>query len=189
MTQTTETLWRELSDQLRHFLQSQVSDPSLAEDLLQECFLRIHRNLTKLQDDQRLVSWVYQIARNLVSDHFRKQYRRQDAAHLDTPSDHPKERNLNAELGQTLKSFLPLLPNHSREVLELYEFQGLSQPAIADRLNLSLSATKSRLQRGRQQLRKLLLDCCELESDRYGNIVDCREKDPQSCTHCDPDAQ
>ena len=69
---TTEQVWELLSDRLRGFLRARVSDPSTAEDLLQETFLRIHQKLDSLQDQDRLTSWVYQVARNLVNDYYRK---------------------------------------------------------------------------------------------------------------------
>ncbi|RDZ06409.1 hypothetical protein C3744_28710 [Priestia megaterium] len=64
------------------------------------------------------------------------------------------------------------------EALELYEFQRLSQKELSEKLGISYSGAKSRVQRGRKKLKHLLEGCCHIESDRYGNIVDfCIMKD------------
>jgi len=66
------------------------------------------------------------------------------------------------------------LPQKYLEALELYEFQGLSQKELSEKLGISYSGAKSRVQRGRKKLKYLLEGCCHIESDRYGNIVDFR---------------
>ena len=72
---TTEQIWEALRAKLESFLRQRVSDPQLAEDLLQETFLRIHKKLDDIDDQQRMTSWVFQIARNLVIDHYRSKAR------------------------------------------------------------------------------------------------------------------
>ena len=72
---TTERIWKLLSTRLRSFFLQRASDEQVAEDLLQETFIRIHENLNDIDDVQRLTSWVFQIARNLVVDHYRSKSR------------------------------------------------------------------------------------------------------------------
>lgn len=67
---------------------------------------------------------------------------------------------------------LERLSQDYREAVTLVELDGLSQQAAADRLGLSLSGMKSRVQRGRKQLKRLLDDCCLIELDRRGGVVD-----------------
>ena len=69
--QPTETLWRAYSDQLLSFIRSRVKDPVIAEDILQDVFLKMHERLHTLKDDQKLQSWMYRIARNAIIDHYR----------------------------------------------------------------------------------------------------------------------
>ena len=58
------------------------------------------------------------------------------------------------------------------EALLLTDYEGLSQRELATRLGLSFSSAKSRVQRAREMLRQLLLDCCHFEFDRLGRVVD-----------------
>ena len=63
------------------------------------------------------------------------------------------------------------------------ELEGLTQKAAAERVGLSLSGMKSRVQRGRAQLRQRLLECCHIEFDRRGRVV---EYEVQECAACGP---
>ena len=73
---STEAVWSHLSSDLRRFVRRRVSDDHAADDLLQETFVRVHRNLGTLHEADRLAAWVYRIARNVIHDHHRKATRR-----------------------------------------------------------------------------------------------------------------
>ncbi len=70
-----------------------------------------------------------------------------------------------------LKPMIDDLPDKYREALWLTEFEGLTQVELAERLGISVSGAKSRVQRGRSLLRHDLLDCCQFEFDRRGGII------------------
>ncbi len=77
------------------------------------------------------------------------------------------------------------LPDGYREAVELAEVEGLPQQEIADRLGLSLSGAKSRIQRGRVMLRDALEACCHFEFDSRGNMMDYEPKpDRKACRDC-----
>ncbi|NKB67483.1 MAG: RNA polymerase sigma factor SigZ [Candidatus Latescibacteria bacterium] len=177
---TTEQLWALLGAKLRNFLLKRVSDEQVAQDLLQETFLRVHKGLDGLNDRQRLTPWVFQIARNLATDHYRSRIR--DAAIDGSETDiDAEEENLNELVAGWLPQMIAQLPEVYRQAVELYELKGLPQQDIADRLGLSLSGAKSRIQRGRTQLKSLLLACCSFERDRRGNFIDYSPNDPEDC--------
>jgi hypothetical protein len=75
------------------------------------------------------------------------------------------------------------LPEKYRDALLLSEIQGLTQWETAERLSISHSAAKSRVQRGRDQLRELLLACCHVEFDRSGRVVEWKAR--RSACSCD----
>jgi amino-acid N-acetyltransferase len=84
-------------------------------------------------------------------------------------------------LRRSVRRFLTTLPEAYRQPLELAEFEGLSIAAIATRLHLSETAVKSRLARGRAQLRQKLLDCCQFEFDTFGKVIDLRQRNACAC--------
>ena len=182
---STEQVWKLLSDKLRGFLLQRVSDPQVAEDLLQETFLRIHQKLDEIDDIQRITAWVFQIARNLVIDHYRSAARASEAKADDLQAGADEEENLNELVSGWLLLMLAELPDDYREAVELYELEGISQQEIADRLGISLSGAKSRVQRGREKLKDSLFDCCSFEQDRRGNIIDYARNHPPDCEDCE----
>jgi RNA polymerase sigma-70 factor (ECF subfamily) len=78
------------------------------------------------------------------------------------------------------------LPQPYREALELTEYDGLTQQALAERLGISVSGAKSRVQRGREKLKGMLLDCCRVEHRTGGGITDV-ERTERSDAYCGAD--
>ncbi len=71
MTVASEQLWETFSAPLQQFILRRVQDPHNAEDILQDVFLKIHARIDTLHQQDRLVSWMYQITRNAIADHYR----------------------------------------------------------------------------------------------------------------------
>jgi RNA polymerase sigma-70 factor, ECF subfamily len=76
------------------------------------------------------------------------------------------------------------LPEPYRDALVLTEFDGLTQKELAERLGISLSGAKSRVQRGKEQLKRMLHDCCTFEFDRRGRVIDCEPRGNSGCKEC-----
>jgi len=183
---TTEAVWTQLSSDLWRFIRGKVSDDHVADDLLQEAFVRIHGGIAMLKDTDRLAAWVYQVARNLIHDHHRK------GSRIAVPllDEVAEAADPGSDLLNRAATWLPemvgQLPDAYRDAVQLAEIGGLNQQEVADRLGLSLSGAKSRIQRGRGMLKEILLGCCDFELDRRGNIIDCVPKpDGKVCLNCD----
>src|ERR1043166_5062645 len=72
MSVSTEHIWHTLHDPLLAFIRKRVADQESAEDILQDVFLKIHTNIATLRSEEKLESWVFQIARNLIIDYARR---------------------------------------------------------------------------------------------------------------------
>ena len=184
---STEEIWGLLSVKLKKFLLRRVSDERIAEDLLQETFIRIHKKLDDLDNTQRITPWVFQIARNLVVDFYRSKSREAaDMANDLEASADEEEQNLNELVSGWLSKMVSKLPESYRDAVELYELRGIPQQEIADQLGISLSGAKSRVQRGREKLKSMLFDCCSFQQDRYGNVIGYVQNNPGDCiSGCD----
>jgi RNA polymerase sigma-70 factor (ECF subfamily) len=168
---TTGSVWDELRERLSAWLHRQVRDPHLSEDLLQETFVRVHNRLPDLEAEERIAPWVFRIASKLVREHHRAARSLVPLAEPDPEVPEPTDE-LESQVGEWLRRMLTLLPDEQREALEAVEVQGLTQRELAERLGLSLSAVKSRVQRGRRRLQAELLSCCHFELDRRGRVID-----------------
>lgn len=182
----TESAWSHLSTELRHFIRRRVGDDHVADDLLQETFLRIHRGINQLGRADRLAAWVYRIARNVIHDHYRAGRHEQSLAEIDPPDASEANGELRLRADRWLGELIDLLPESYRQALVWAEIEGISQQEIANRLGLSLSGAKSRVQRGRALLKDALDKCCTFHVDRQGNVYDCDPKpDRTVCRECD----
>jgi len=180
--EATEQIWRELSDRLRRFVRSRIRSEADVDDVLQTVFLRIHSRIDDLREVDRLESWVFQIARNTVTDHFRKRRSTQDDIEsLVEDSDDVNPGAANTELAGCLNMLINRLPDDQRRALSMYEFEGVSQKGIAIHESISLSGAKSRIQRGRASLGAMLKSCCEFQLDRRGNVVDYETVNDDCC--------
>lgn len=85
------------------------------------------------------------------------------------------------ELLPCVAAMVDALPSSYREALRLTEYQGLSQKALSERLGISFSGAKSRVQRARAKLKQQLLECCHFQFDHAGRIIDYQPR----CANCE----
>ena len=182
-----------LRQALRAFIGSKVRDASLADDLAQETLLRVETRIHDLRNRDRLDAWVFQIARNTLADHFRKARETEvfdEATHgpsLEVSGEMPtvEDEALSGRLREYVRSVVDRLPPVYREAIRLIELEGGAQVDLARRLGISVSAAKSRVQRGRAMLRKEMERCCRWETDRYGTVLAVEPRNTCSCEEGD----
>ena len=193
---TVIKLWETFHEPLKKFIAARVGNPHDVEDLVQEVFMKISQKLETLEDQEKLHAWIYQIARNVIVDYYRrlgsgaqvvltpdldegagrgpsaKVFGVSDGFEDADAADFGEAPNANAALAACLEGMIQRLPEKYREAILLTEFENLSQKALAQRLGMSVSGAKSRVQRARRLLKAMMLECCRLEFDRRGNIID-----------------
>jgi RNA polymerase sigma-70 factor (ECF subfamily) len=133
-------------------------DPELAEDAAQEAFIRAWRNIHRYQPRSKFRSWVYRIATNAALDVLRRQRENIDIDNVPLKSSRPTPEKA-AEIGERahfIKNAVLALPEASRSVIILREYEGLSYREIAEALDIPIGTVMSRLNYARKQLRKSL---------------------------------
>lgn len=193
---STPQLWVDFSDRLRAFIGKRIANEADAEDILQDVFLRIHQHRETVLNSNRLAAWLFQITRNAIVDFYRSPTHRREQAIGDalvplmdqsriSPATDLDEAStlVYEELATCLLPMLDRLPSTYREAVTLAELDGLTQRQAAERLGLSLSGAKSRVQRGRRALKTMLEECCQIELDAGGRLTDYSVRDG-SCDGC-----
>ncbi len=182
-TRETERLWGEFADQLGGFLRARVGSEAEAEDMRQEVFLKLQKQLEAERTIHDLGAWLYRTARNAVIDHYRA---RKPGEPVDDslPDVSPPNDPDIAPLLASFRRMIHALPDGYREAVMMADIEELPHKEVAGRLGLSLSATKSRILRGRAMLRDSLDICCRFERDRRGSVIDCMPRSPESCRDC-----
>jgi RNA polymerase sigma-70 factor (ECF subfamily) len=171
-TTTAEARWA-FGSEVERYVRRRIP-ASDAEDVVQDVWLRFHERLGALRDDERIAPWLFRIARSVVVDHLRR--RRPGAELPDVPDEREADDNHNETVASWLPAMLESLPEPYRQALRLVEIDGVAQSELATRLGLSPSGAKSRVQRARRMLVDALRDCCHVELDRRGNVVDWRSR-------------
>lgn len=169
----TEQVWQGFHAPLLRFIRKRVPDEQAAEDLLQDVFLKIHQQIATLKEAKKLESWIYQITRHAIIDYYR---RKQPTTSLEEPEvqelpDELPDDDIVSELFPSVRAMINSLPEQDRQALILTEYRGLTQKELGERLGLSFSGAKSRVQRAREKLKQMLLECCHFELDRRGHVI------------------
>lgn len=153
--------------QLLRFVASQVKDPDLAEDILQDCWLRIYQALQRYSAERiaslELRAWLFKIVQNQMRTHLRKK----NGLSTTTTEDLEEAMGDSAALSPdeiielrsqvaAAREAVEQLPSVSRAVLTLYLFEELQYQEIATRLGLTLSNVRTHVFRGLRELRKKL---------------------------------
>jgi RNA polymerase sigma-70 factor (ECF subfamily) len=153
--------------------------------VLQDVLLRMHRGLGGVTEEQRFTGWMYQVARSAIAEHGRTRARHPSAEPRDgaEPLDENDEddRAASSALAACLAVFVARLPSPYREAVTLVELEGLTAREAAELADVSVSGMKSRVQRGRAQLRQMLDDCCAIALDARGKVTEVVQHGRRSC--------
>ncbi|HHH76717.1 MAG TPA: sigma-70 family RNA polymerase sigma factor [Phycisphaerae bacterium] len=190
----TEQLWNEMHEQLLAFIRGRIGSADDAEDILQDVFTRIHKKLDTLADDQSINAWMFQIARNAITDYHRgralaaRMMIRLAEDVLDAEDEIVNDPTAQAGIDFTrcVQSLLNVLPGKYRQALELTDLGEMTQKDAAEQLGLSVSGMKTRVQRGRGKLKEVLLDCCRVQFQAWRR-ADYRQREGIDCENCDCD--
>jgi RNA polymerase sigma-70 factor (ECF subfamily) len=166
------------------YVLSLVRDPSEAEDLTQEAFLRAHRQHKSLRDPAAAVPWLYSIATRVCLDRLRQRARRAPReSQLDLETQSPPDPAPSAqllveqdEMSVCVQSYVADLSDSYRAVLLLHDVHGLTCPQIAELLGDSTGAVKIRLHRARKRLQSALEGGCAFSYDERGTFI-CEPKE------------
>lgn len=172
MTATLGEIWQTYRAPLHRFIQQRVGEASIADDILQEVFLRALTRIETLHDPQKLRSWLYQITRHAIIDYYRTRQTWDDLPDELMAPTSDDVAHVRQDLAQCLLPLLHSLPDIYRAALMRSEIEGLPLKHVAAEQGLSLSGAKSRIQRGRALLRAVLTRCCQVAFDHRGTIVE-----------------
>jgi len=179
------SIWADFRVPIKGFISRRIANESDVEDVLQDVFEKIYKNLDDLNDAEKITPWVYRIARNSVIDHYRKHNKAEKALQIpeDLTAEQPDDKSANAEIASCLTAMISCLPEKYREAILLTEFENYTLKELSEKIGLSLSGAKSRVQRARTRLKEMLVNCCQMDFDHLGNIVDYKHK-TDNCKFC-----
>jgi RNA polymerase sigma-70 factor (ECF subfamily) len=169
-------LWFEHKNELRNFILKRVKDTDLTDDILQDVLIKVYHFCMSKSGVSNIRSWLFQIAQNTITDHYRKNAKNSSQDTINEIIEEDENLAFSDAINY-IKPMLEFLPKEYSEPLKLADIDGIKQSEIAKKLNLTLTATKSRIQRARKLLKAEFITCCNFETDKFGNIISFEIKD------------
>jgi RNA polymerase sigma-70 factor (ECF subfamily) len=168
------SLWLEYKNGLEFYILKKVKDDSIASDLSHEVLMKVYKSCCSGKDIKNVRSWMFQIAHNVTIDYLKKENK--------TINEVPEvfeieENNIYKEVEDLIDPLINLLPEKYAIPLRLSDIEELKQAEVSKKLNLSLTATKSRIQRARKLLKEKIIECSSLELDEKGTLISLEIKD------------
>lgn len=188
----SEELWNIYNTKLKGYIMRKVSDKYEAEDIFQEVGFRLIKSESKILDVEKIEAWLYRIASNAIIDYYRRKARFTNIDDIDAvnikESYIPEFDNYNSETASCLLKLTKFLPTTYKEAIIESDYNGIQQNILGDKWGLSYSGAKNRVQRARKKLKETMLNCCEVKTDKRGNIIELVKKnvlsEEFSCINC-----
>lgn len=160
--------WRNHESELRRYLVHRIGVSHLAEDLLQDTFVKAMRQGEGFCHLDNPRAWLFQVARNALVD-----YHRLHREFVELPEELPESKDsiepIDA-LGACVVRVLSELSAEDRDIIQQCDLQGMKQQDYALTHSLSLAAVKSRLLRARQRMRTTMSKKCQVSFDEDGRV-------------------
>jgi RNA polymerase sigma-70 factor (ECF subfamily) len=166
---TYNEIWNKHKDHLHNFIKNKIDIEYIADDILQEVSIKMINNLNRKTEIKNYKNWLFQVTRNTIADYYRKNKKYSEL------SINQSEINVNPSTcvcdlsGFVIQTYLP---KKYSEPLYLSDIEQKAQQEIAEMLKLSVTATKSRIQRGRKKLKELVMECIDISYNNNGQISD-----------------
>jgi len=172
MAQQLEAIWLEHRGELKAFIQKRVRSSSEVEDILHDVFLKIFTKIRSVRQTEHMRAWLFTVTRNAVADSFRGKHLMVELPEDLADKSQASDSHVLEDVGSSLRLMIGALPEKIRAALVMADLEGAKQREVALRLGISLPAVKSRILRGRVLIRRMIEDCCRLELDSRGHIMD-----------------
>ena len=160
--------WRSHEGELRGYLTHRLHNIHVAEDLLQETFVKAMRQGKDFCSLDNARAWLFQVARNALVDYHRLHHET-----IEVPEDIPAPETYAeplVALGECVGRVLTELSAEDRDIIEQCDLNGMKQHDYAKAHNLTLAAVKSRLLRARKRMRDTLSTNCKVQFDEQGRV-------------------
>jgi RNA polymerase sigma-70 factor, ECF subfamily len=162
---------------LLSFIRSRIRSKEDAEDILQNVFIRISANVDKLSEDEKLKAWIFTITKNAIIDYYRANASKRKITaeeEIDENVRDVSESDATQGLEQCISSMIGLLPSEYRDIIIDSELKGIRQKDLADKYGMPYPSLRARVQRGRERLKQLFYNCCHIETDSRGNVLEAK---------------
>jgi RNA polymerase sigma-70 factor, ECF subfamily len=162
------------------YIYSKINNREDAEDILQNVFVKMHTNIETLSDKEKIQNWLYRITRNAIIDYYRSKGNKKRKLELTEkfPADLEEEQYSDNTKGmdKCVRGFIDQLPEEYKSIIVDSELKGIPQKELSKKYDLEYVTLRSRVQRGRERIHKMFTNCCSIQTDKRGNIIEASYK-------------
>ena len=151
------------------FVKKRINNREDAEDITQDVFYKLSKSKTEALENVK--SWVYTIAKNSITDYYRKKKPITGELENFAFAEDYSEDNAEKELSECVTSLVNELPEDYRTLMILSELEEVSQKEIAKKMDMNYVTVRSKIQRGRKKLKEMFTDCCTIMQGGKGSIL------------------
>ncbi len=172
-------IYKQFHSELLSYIKSKVRSREDAEDILQNVFVKMSSGINKLDEDVKIKNWIFTVTRNTIIDYYRVNANKKKLAineELDDQIAEVEEIDQTKGLDQCMGSMIGLLPDEYRDIIVESEIKGVKQKDLADKYKMAYPSMRSKVQRGRERLKQLFHNCCHIETDKLGNVMEAQGK-------------
>jgi RNA polymerase sigma-70 factor (ECF subfamily) len=172
-------IYKQFHSELLNYIKSKVRSREDAEDILQNVFVKMSSGIDKLDEDVKIKSWIFTVTRNTIIDYYRVNASKKKLAIRDELNDEiaeAEEIDQTKGLDQCMSSMIRLLPDEYREIIIESEINGIKQKDLAEKHRIAYPSMRSKVQRGRERLKQLFYNCCHIQTDKLGNVIEAQGK-------------
>jgi len=183
------SIYEEFYPKILHYLKRMVGNND-ADDVAQEIFDKISRNLDDFKGESKISTWIYRIATNAALDKLKSlpykrsaagplaplpveiiDMRKEATATIKNKPQSPDQKLIRNEMSECIREFVDNLPADYRTIIILNELEGFTNKEIADILQVTLDTVKIRLHRARARLKKMLEEGCDFYHDDRSELA------------------
>lgn len=161
-------LWLKYKEGITFYILKKVKDKAIAEDLSHEILLKVYNSCCSGKEINNVRSWLFQIAHNTTIDSLKKRAKFNNEVPEIVLED---EDSAYQDAEALVEPLISLLPEKYAVPLRLSDIDELKQAEIAQKLNLSLTAAKSRIQRARKLLKDKIIACSNLVTSEKNGLI------------------
>ncbi|RAW02091.1 RNA polymerase sigma factor SigZ [Pseudochryseolinea flava] len=182
-------IYKQFHAELLGYVKHKIRSREDAEDILQNVFVKISSNIRTLDEDVKIKNWIFTVTRNAIIDYYRlNANKRKHATSAELTDDiaDVEEPDQTKGLDQCMANMIDLLPDEYRDIIVESEIKGIKQKDLAEKYGIAYPSMRSKVQRGRERLKQLFYNCCQIETDKRGNVMDVKGKSGcgESCSPC-----
>ena len=177
-------IWNNFDNLLFDLICKKTKHQDHCHDILQDVYIKVMENIDKVEKAENIKYYLIRMADNAVADYYRDKSNKPNQIFTEVISlkDDTTVSDSSLQLADCcLRPMIDTLEPIYREALVMTELEGISQKEYAEKVGISYTNAKSRVQRARQKLKEIILNCCTYKFDKYGNILEGKKNTAKSC--------